>query len=70
MNETTETIFTKTEAEYKKADKLLKLKRDLFTTLKAMEEANQYGTEEWSKTFTKYADTYNACHGYRPHWAR
>lgn len=65
-----EEIFSKTEAEYRKIDKLLKLTRELFATLKAMEEVGQYGTEKWAETFGKYREAFKKANGYFPHWAR
>lgn len=70
MTTETENIFSRTEEEYRKTDKLLALSRELFATLKAMEEIGLYGSAKWSETFSKYADTFKAVHGYRPHWAR
>ena len=65
-----ETGFRKSDEEYSKEDKLLKSCRDLFDTLKALEEINAYGSEKWAEVFGKYADTFKKVHGYRPHWAR
>ena len=71
MNTTeTENIFSRTDAEYKKQDKLLKLTRELFDTLKALEAIGEYGTAKWGEVFTKYAETFKKANGYRPHWAR
>ena len=63
-------IFTKTEKEYAKLDKLYAKKRELFDNLKSLESVGKYGTEIWKETFTKYAVTFKALHGYNPHWAR
>lgn len=67
---TTEEIFTKTDKEYAKIDKLTKLYRELFDTLKSMESIGLYGTEKWSETFKKYRETFKKVNGYYPHWAR
>lgn len=67
---TEEEIFSRTEKEYKEADRLLSLTRKLFDTLKAMEEIGEYGSKAWAETFSKYAETFKKAHGYRPHWAR
>lgn len=67
---TNEEMFTKTDKEYAKIDKLTTLYRELHATLKAMEEIGEYGTEKWSEVFNKYADTFKKVNGYRPHWAR
>lgn len=69
MTTATESIFTKTETEYNKMDKLYSKKRALFATLKNMEAEGLYGSSKWGETFAKYAETFKACHGYRPHWA-
>ena len=63
-------IFIKTDKEYAKLDKLTKLYRELYDTLKAMEAIGEYGTEKWAETFAKYAETFKKVNGYRPHWAR
>ena len=63
-------MFTKTDAEYKAIDTLYAKTRKLFNTLKDMEAKGMYGSEKWSETFAKYAETFKKCHGYRPHWAR
>ena len=67
---TTESIYSKTEAEYKKMDKLYAKTRELFDTLKALEEANAYGSEKWNEVWAKYVETFKKAHGYRPIWAR
>jgi len=63
-------IFSRTDAEYRKIDKLTAQYRELFKVLKALEEIGQYGTEKWTETFTKYAETFKKVNGYRPHWVR
>ena len=68
--ETNETIFTKSEKEYKEIDKLLAKSRKLFDVLKVMEASGLYGTAQWAETFAKYAEAYKKANGYRPHWAR
>ena len=70
MTNLNEELFTKSDKEYAKLDKLTKLYRELYDTLKAMEAIGEYGTEKWSETFNKYAETFKKVNGYRPHWAR
>lgn len=65
-----EEIFSRTDAEYRKMDKLLALSRELFETLKAMEEIGLYGSAKWAETFGKYRKVFKEYHGYFPHWAR
>lgn len=70
MTNLNEELFTKSDKEYAKLDKLTKLYRELFDTLKAMESIGLYGTEKWAETFTKYSETFKKVNGYKPHWAR
>ena len=70
MTTTNENDFLTTDKEYAKMDKLLKKTRELFDTLKALDEVGAYGSEKWADTFAKYAETFKKVHGYRPHWAR
>lgn len=67
---TSEIGYSKTDAEYKAMDKLYAKCRELFDTLKALEEANAYGTERWNAVWAKYVETFKKAHGYRPLWAR
>ena len=66
----TESIFSKTDAEYEAIDKALVESRKLFAALKELETLGKYGTALWMETFAKYADAYKKANGYRPHWAR
>ena len=70
MTTTTESIFSKTEKEYKTIDKALAESRKLFATLKDLESIGQYGTEKWSELFAKYKVAFKKANGYNPHWAR
>lgn len=67
---TTESIFTKTEKEYKAMDKLYAEKRNLFDALTAIAEIGEYGTDKWFATWEKYKTVFKKLHGYNPHWAR
>ena len=66
----TETMFSKTDAEYAEIDKALAETRKLFASLKDLEALGQYGTEVWKETFAKYAVVFKEANGYRPLWAR
>lgn len=63
-------LFTRSDEEYAKEDKLRNLYRELFDTLKAMEAIGLYGSEKWAETFAKYSETFKKVNGYKPHWAR
>ena len=66
----TETMFSKTDADYAEMDTALAESRKLFASLKDLETLGKYGTEIWVATFAKYADAFKKANGYRPHWAR
>ena len=62
MNE----VYSKTEKEYRKIDKLTAKYRELAEIMKTL----QYGSEEFNKLFAEYRETFKKVNGYFPHWAR
>ena len=67
---TTETIFTKTDAEYAEIDKATVKARKLFDSLTKLAENGKKDTAEWLNLWKKYSETFKKAHGYNPHWAR